>query len=119
MRENRRVAPYGKPLLERHKWKNPPFMVVVSVGMGAWSSAKRRQQFQTDILPLVLPDCDSPEKYQWPVSGCMVYVERLPGPADSHILELVKELLRAGAESVYVWDKDSKPKILPFWVEES
>lgn len=116
----KKPPPYGSRLVERQKWRNLPFLVVVFVGMGAWDAAKTWLDNPSDICPLLLPKGEPASRYAWPVSGCLVLVQRLPGPADSDVFDLVKELLRSGAEEVFVRDQECEPGLglFSFWVEE-
>jgi len=101
-----KLPPFGKQLTERQP---PPFLVFVCVGAGAWDAAKARNQ-RDDALALVLPAGDSPGAYTWPVLGCLCVVEWQQPAQGQMIVELVKALLMAGAESVTVW---------PRWVDYS
>jgi hypothetical protein len=105
----KKPAPFAKALLERQQFKNLPFLVAVCVGAGAWESAKARNK-RTDSAGLVLPSGENPGAYIWPVAHCMVVVEWNRGPGVALVVELARELLRAGAESVTVW---------PRWVDYS
>lgn len=104
-----KLPPFGALLIERQKFKNPPWLVVVCVGAGAWESAKSRNK-RGDSLALVMPSGDVPNVYAWPVKNCLVIVEWNLGPSVALVVELARELLRAGAESVTIW---------PRWVDYS
>ncbi len=105
----KKPAPFAKNLLERQRFKNLPFLVVVCVGAGAWDSAKARNK-SGDSVGLVLPSGESPGSYAWPVAHCLVVVEWNIGPGVELVVDLAKALLRAGAESVTIW---------PRWVDYS
>lgn len=101
---NRKYPPYAKALLDRQRFKNPPWLVAVCVGGDAWQSAKLRNQ-RGDSVALVLPAGDSPSAYTWPVSGYMVVIDwSLPAPVQL-IVELVRSLMVAGAKVVVVWPR--------------
>ena len=104
-----KLPPFGKLLADRQRFKNPHWLVVVCVGGDAWNSAKARNQ-RGDSVALVLPPDADLAALVWPVKGCMVVIEWSQGPKLDLIVELVRQLLRAGAESVTVW---------PRWVDYS
>ncbi len=79
------------------------------VGAGAWASAKARN-VRGDSIGLVLPSGESPNTYAWPVKNCTVVVEWNQGPSVALVVELARELLRAGAKAVTIW---------PRWVDYS
>jgi hypothetical protein len=104
MVKNLKLPPFGKLLIERQRFKNLPFLIFICVGAGAWEAAKARNQ-DDDALALVMPAENPAGYYTWPVQGCLCVVDwRQPAP-DQMIVELVKALLRAGAESVAVWPR--------------
>lgn len=113
-----KLPPYGAALAERLKWQNLPFMVVVCVGLNAWTQAKIWAGSPNDISPLVLPDGDSPKVYKWPVKECFVLVQRLQGPTDIVITDLIYALLSAGAARVVIWSKHQQPELLQYWAEK-
>jgi hypothetical protein len=96
-----KLPAYGKELVARQQFNNPPFLVVICVGQDSWSDAKEWQQ-RTDICPLVLTPDQQPHDLQWPVAECRCLIEWSFGPGESLIIELVRCLLAAGAESVTV-----------------
>jgi hypothetical protein len=104
-----KLPPFGKLLIERQRFKNLPFLVFICVGAGAWEAAKARNQ-GGDTQALVMPTESPAGAYTWPVQGCLCVVEWHQPAPDQMIVELVKALLRAGAESVAVW---------PRWVDYS
>jgi hypothetical protein len=106
---NRKLPPFGKLLADRQRFRNPPFLVVICVGCDAWNSAKARNN-RGDSVALVLPPDSDLAALSWPVAGCPVVIEWRQGPNVELIVELVRQLLRAGAESVTVW---------PCWVDYS
>lgn len=105
----KKLAPFAKELLERQRFKNLPLLVAVCVGTGAWESAKARNK-RADSAGLVLPSGETPDAYIWPVAHCLVVIEWNTGPGVALVVELARELLSAGAESVTVW---------PRWVDYS
>lgn len=108
-RSTKKLAPFAKALLERQRFKNLPFLVVVCLGAGAWDTAKARNT-RGDSVSLVLPPGESPGAYIWPVAHCLTVIEWNQGPGEKLIIELARVLLIAGAESVTVW---------PRWVDYS
>ena len=106
---NRKLPPFGKLLVDRQRFKNPPWLVVVCVGGDAWNSAKARNQ-RGDSVALVLPPDADLAMLSWPVKGCLVVIEWTQPAAEALIVELVRSLLLAGAEAVVVW---------PRWVDFS
>lgn len=98
----RKLPPFGKSIAERQKFQDPPWLIVICVGAGAWDSAKTRNQ-RCDSAAMVLLPGESPSAFIWPVSGCLVVVEWNHGPGENLIIELVKALLLAGSQSVTVW----------------
>jgi hypothetical protein len=104
MGKTSKLPPFGKQLVERQRFKNLPFLVFICVGAGAWDAAKSRNQ-GGDALALVMPPESPAGAYTWPVQGCLCVIEwRQPVP-DQIIVELVKALLKAGAELVTVWPR--------------
>jgi hypothetical protein len=99
-----KLPPFGKLLIERQRFKNLPFLVFVCVGAGTWETAKARNQ-GGDGLALVMPAESRPGAYTWPVQGCLCVIEWHQPAPEQMIVELVKALLRAGAESVTVWPR--------------
>lgn len=98
---NRKLPPFGKLLADRQRFKNLPFLVVICVGCDAWNSAKARNN-RGDSVGLVLPPGENPASFNWPVQGCKCVVEWSVGPSADDVVELVKALLRSGAELVAV-----------------
>ncbi|WAR43882.1 hypothetical protein [Methylomonas rapida] len=96
-----KLPPFGTILVERQRFKNPPWLVVVCVGAGAWQSAKIRNG-RGDSVGLVLPPGENPASFNWPIQGCKCVVEWSVGPSVDDVVELVKALLRSGAELVAV-----------------
>lgn len=108
-----KLPPFGKILLDRQRFNNPPFLVAVCVGGDAWNHAKQWNQRGVNV-GLVLPPDTLPKSLTWPVKGCLCVIERSVGPADPLLVELVKCLLMAGAESVTVrplWVDFSQPNL--------
>lgn len=104
-----KLPAYGKALAGRQRFNNSPFLVVVCVGAGCWSSAKEWNQ-RLDISALVLNPEQNPNNLQWPVSRCFCIIEWSSGAAETLIVGLVRCLLGSGALSVTVW---------PLWVDYS
>ncbi len=107
MSKSFKLPPFGKALLDRQRFNNLPFLVAICVGGDAWGQAKQWNQRGANV-GLVLPPDISPSSLTWPVKGCLCVIEWGIGPASSLIVELVKCLLIAGAESVTV---------RPLWVD--
>lgn len=104
-----KLPPFAKNLVDRQRFKNLPFLVVVCVGCDAWGRAKQWNQRGVNV-GLVLPAGESPSEYVWPVSDCLCVIEWSTGPGVELVVELARVLLRAGAESVTIW---------PRWVDYS
>lgn len=104
-----KLPPFGKLLTDRQRFKNPPWLVVVCVGGDAWSSAKIRNK-RNDSIALVLPPDKELAALTWPVKDCLIVVEWTQPAPEQLVIELIKVLLSAGAESVTVW---------PRWVDYS
>lgn len=108
------LPPFGKELAARQQFGNRPFAAVVCIGQNAWQNAKKWHR-QADMAPMVLPAGEQPERYKWPVLGCLCLVDWDTGPAGDFVIRLVKCLLKAGASSVTVrplFVDFSKPPIL-------
>ncbi|WP_020484538.1 hypothetical protein [Methylomonas sp. MK1] len=108
-----KIPPFGKALLDRQRFNNPPFLVAVCVGGDAWNHAKQWNRRGVNV-GLVLPPDTSPKSLNWPVKGCLCVIEWGTGPAVPLIVELAKCLLMAGAESVTVrplWVDFSQPNL--------
>jgi hypothetical protein len=97
-----RLPPFGKDLNARLRFGNMPLIVVVCVGVDAWSSAKKWKQSQ-DNDALVLPPSEDPESFKWPVRNCVCVIEWSTGPTASLIVKLIQCLLFDAAKSVTVW----------------
>lgn len=95
----RRAPPFGKALFLRQWFANPPFLVAVCVGEGAFERAERWNVRANDGVGLVLPDAE-PQRYIWPVAGSLCLIEWDQGPTDDLIGRLALCLHRAGALSV-------------------
>ncbi|AEG02713.1 hypothetical protein [Methylomonas methanica] len=107
--KSQKLPPFGKLLADRQRFKNPPWLVVVCVGSDAWNSAKARNQ-RGDSVTLVLPPDADLAALSWPVACCSVVIEWTQPAPEQLVVELARELLRAGAESVTIW---------PRWVDYS
>lgn len=99
-----KLPPFGKTLAERQRFKNPPDFVFVYCGVRAWDEAKAMQR-RSDVAAMVLPPDISPHSLAWPVTGCLCIVSWNIGPAEQTIIDLIKVLLRSGAEIVTVWPR--------------
>lgn len=97
--QNRKPPPFGKALFHRQRFGNPPFLVAVCAGVGAFERAKDWNTRNNDCVGLVLPDAE-PQRYIWPVSGSLCLIEWDQGPTDDLIGRLALCLHRAGALSV-------------------
>lgn len=95
-----KLPPYGKPMAERLKFTNLPFFVVICIGMNSWERAKRWNAGPNDTPAMVLPPDKPATAYQWPVSHCHCIIDWDVGPSDKQVLELVRQLLQAGAALV-------------------
>lgn len=113
----KKLPPYSKELAERMKWGNIPLFVMLCIGLDAWKSVKRWNKSPNDVVGLVLPDLESPNKYTWPVKNCLVVIERSAGPSDENIIDLVKTLLRSGAHLVLVWSITGVLTFNRFWLK--
>ncbi len=97
----KRLPPYARPLAERQRFTNLPFLVIVCIGKDCWSRAKKWNQSPNDIAAMVCTN-EPPDKFCWPVSRCDCIVDWHTGPSERQIVDLVSVLLRNGAESVTV-----------------
>ena len=97
----KKYPPFGKALAERLKFNNHPDYVFVCVGMDAWERARRHNGLP-DRAALVLTDAQ-PERFRWPVSGCLVIVEWDDGPAEKVLNVLLGCLIRAGCSRLVSW----------------
>lgn len=104
MTKQKKLPPYGAALVDRQKWRNLPFLVLVCVGANAWQRAKKWQNSAANQA-LVLPDGLQPNSFKWPVCGCLCVIEWDTGPSSQIIMELIELLLRSGARSVTVYPK--------------
>jgi len=97
-----KLPPFGKVLADRQRFTNLPFLAVVCVGHNAWNNAKHWNGLPNDCVAMVLPPELKPSELKWPVNGCLCLIEWNTGPSEALIIELVKCLLRSGAEWVTV-----------------
>lgn len=95
----RKVPPFGKVLFQRRLYANPPFLIVVCLGAGAFARARGWNGRGADYAGLVLPDA-APDGYVWPLAGSHALIEWAPGPAETLVAHLAYRLHRAGALSV-------------------
>lgn len=110
-----KLAPFGKTLAERQRFKNPSDFVFVYCGVRSWDEAKAMQT-RSDVAAMVLPPDISPSGLTWPVAGCICIVSWNIGPAEQTIIDLIKVLLRSGADSVTAWPRwvDYKSPIVTY-----
>ena len=101
-----KLPPHGKQLVERFKFRNPPFHVVVCVGMDAWKRAKEWNACPNDVSAMVLPDGADPATYAWPVSGQLVVIEAACGPSNKQLRDLAALLLAYGADVITIVSRD-------------
>lgn len=94
-----KLPAYGKKLQARLHFKNPPFIILVCVGVDAWQSAKQWNK-NGDISALVLIAGQKPEALAWPVNELNCVIDWSTGPSNEYIMDLVKVLLKAGALTV-------------------
>jgi hypothetical protein len=102
MKPKNKYPAYGKALVDRLAFCNPPRLIIVEVGGDAWQRAKE-WNLKPDIAALVLTPEQPPKALHWPVRGCQVIVEWGLSAPKQLIIELVGCLLRAGADSVTVF----------------
>ena len=95
----RRPPPFGKALFQRLRFNNPPLLVVVCVGEGAFDRARGWSASPNDCTALVLPDA-VPTAYTWPVSGAPCLIDFSHGPSEYIIAQLALALHKAGATGV-------------------
>ena len=95
-----KCPPYGKPLAERIKFNNPPFFVVVCVGLNSWARAKQWNAGSGDFVAMALPPDTVPDDLKWPVQGCRVIVEYHVGPSRETMLKLLQALWRDHADRI-------------------
>ena len=100
----KRLPPYGRRLAERLRRGDPPFLVVVTCADGCWEQVRFWSASPNDNVGLPYPGDHPPYRYEWPVKGCYCIVSHGRGQDDDVINALTTELLRAGAESVAVYD---------------
>lgn len=105
MDNRRKYPPYAKALLERQRLKTLPWLVVVCVGSDAWNRAKHWNSLPNDCPALVMLPDTRPASLQWPVKGSLVLIDWQQPASEQMIVELVKALLIAGAESITVWPR--------------
>lgn len=111
---NVKQPPYAKALIARLAYGNPPEKVIVTVGAGAWESAKHWNK-KPDYSALVLPADTLPDQLHWPVNACVCQIEwDAAAPAELIIL-LVQALHSAGAAQIIVWPIGVDCK-LPAWL---
>lgn len=110
-----KLPPFGRLLSERLRFNNPPFLVVVCVGMDAWNRAKRWQESPNDCWGLVLPPGGGAFAYRWPVQGCSCVIDRHSGPSDEQCSLLAGALWLAGAESVTQVRRDTHPEEIDWY----
>lgn len=102
--ETKKLPPFGSILVERQMFHNPPWLVFVCVGVGAWEHAKMRNN-RGDSAALVLPPNSNPSDFNWPVSGFNIVIDWNHGPDEKQVVELAKKLLESGAKSITIWPR--------------
>jgi hypothetical protein len=112
-----RLAPFGRELASRLKFGNPPFHVVVCVGLDAWPRAKGWNACPNDVAAMVLPDGVDPRAYVWPVRDQLVVVEAGCGPSDDDLRDLSAVLLAYGANMVTITSRDGLNKFHQYIAE--
>lgn len=115
-----KLPPYGKPLAERQRFKNPPMYSVVCVGLNAWKRAKRWNKSKADCVAMVLPPDTPPASLSWPITGLPVLIEADEGPSDTLIRDLALALLKAGASQATLIPKNKpdSPLTCFIWAEK-
>ena len=98
--------PYGCELASRLKFGNPPFHIVVTVGLDAWQRAKEWNTCPNDVAAMALPDGDNPAAYAWPVRNQLVVIEVACGPSDNDLRDLAAVLLSYGADVITTVSRD-------------
>jgi len=93
----KRLPPFGRPLAERLRFKNPPLHATACIGLDAWKRAKLWNSSPADTVAMVLPPDTAPDAYQWPVDGVPAVIDAEPGPSMEQISDLALQLLRDGA----------------------
>ncbi|MGZ5054441.1 MAG: hypothetical protein ACXWAT_05790 [Methylobacter sp.] len=102
-----KLPAYGKALVAKLNWGNPPDFIYVCVGGDAFRSAQNHNK-QHDISALVLTQRQDPAELHWPVNGIPVIVE-WDGSAPGELIQtLAKSLLKSGALKVVIY---------PTWVD--
>jgi hypothetical protein len=108
---NQQRPPFGKALLEKRQSTNPPWLIVVCVGLYCWRRARQWQK-NPQVWALVLPESKSPDQFEWLVDNVCVLIDWHKGLTPEQILVLVKVLIAAGAWQVTVrpgWVDTSQP----------
>jgi hypothetical protein len=101
-RDGNMLPPYGKSLVTRLSYNNPPDFIYVCVGGDAFRSARIYNK-QPDTSAVVLVPGQNPAALYWPVNNIPVIVE-WDGSAPAELIKtLAKCLLKSGALSVTVW----------------
>ena len=98
-----RLAPYGKSLLTQLSQGNKPRNGVwLFMGPRAWYYAKQHRARGQAVL--LLPKYESPESLIWPVQDLPVLIFDLSymPPHEMYIKRLAFQLLKSGAEKVYL-----------------
>ncbi|MFZ2168652.1 MAG: hypothetical protein WAW61_03335 [Methylococcaceae bacterium] len=96
-----KVAAYGAQLSERWKFSNPPSLIIVCVGRDDWVRAKKWNSHAAFAALVLTPD-QNPKALTWQVKGIPCLIEWNTGPGEALIIDLVKVLLRSGAQIVTV-----------------
>jgi hypothetical protein len=106
-RDGNMLPPYGKSLVTRLSYNNPPDFIYVCVGGDAFRSAQNYNK-DRDYSAMVLAPGQDPKALHWPVGNIPVVVEWDGSAPRELILTLAKCLIKFGALSVAVW---------PTWVD--
>lgn len=94
------LPPFGRGLVARLEYSNPPLWAAVCMGAGSWTRARQWLESPRDVQPLVFPPGAEPGDFRWPVFGQITVIEWDIGPTDGQIVRLAKVLLDSGAPSV-------------------
>jgi len=103
----KKLPAYGKMLVTRLNWGNPPDFIYVCVGGDAFRSAQKHNK-QPGTSALVLAPGQDPSSLHWPVSGIPVIVEWDGSAPVGLIQTLARCLLKPSALSVTIY---------PTWVD--
>ena len=108
MNKSKPLSPFAKRLAANLAYSSIPDLVFVSVGLNAWTRAKRHNANQ-DQVAIVLPD-DKPMAYTWPVKGCQIVVEWDDGPSIETLNYLLGLLIKAECKRLVSSYVGSRPE---------